>query len=219
MKVQTISAQAWWIALADEIRPVNGLDVAAVFAAIKERFEFAAIPTAPAQQGGGLDFVNGALRATPEPVIINKISIYTDGLNVEVPTTTERAEIVLQEALNVFFSFGVRRPETSPLHYYLSTIVVDFEHSLDNLIPARLLKKVEASIDVEAKTHFAGLNINADKTTLGRRLGPINPTFFNIHRRVDVPYDQNRYFSQANMGTPEHLDALAEFEQLAGRAK
>jgi hypothetical protein len=219
MKVQTITAQAWWIAIADEVRPVGGLDVTAVFAAIKERFEFAAIPTAPTQQGGGLDFVNGALRATPEPVLINKIGIYTDGVNVEVPTTTERAETALQEVLSVFFSFGLRRPETPPLHYYLSTIVVDLEYSLDNLIPAKLLKKVEVSIGVDAKTHFSGININADKTTLSGRLGPINPTFFNVHRRVDVPYDQNRYFSQAHMETTEHLDILAEFEQLAKRGK
>jgi hypothetical protein len=78
-----------------------------------------------------MDFLNGALRDIPEPIIISKISVYGDGLAIEAPSSTENAEIVLQNTLEVFFSFGVREPVTPPLHYYLSTIVVDFHHSLN----------------------------------------------------------------------------------------
>lgn len=220
MNIQTMSAQAWWIALADEVRPADGLDVAATFSAIKEKFGFAAIPTAAAQPGGGqLEFLNGALRTSTPPIIINKIGVYSDGLNTDVPSNTENAEIVLETTLEIFYSFGLRKPVTPPLHYYLSTIVVDFEHSLDNLIPARLLKKIGEALPVEGSPQFAGININVDKTTLRGRLGPINPSVFNISRRLDVPYAQNRYFSQANMTTHEHVDVLAEFEQLAAKAK
>lgn len=220
MNIQTISAQAWWIALADEIRPVNGLDVAGTFSALQEQFGFAAIPAAAAQPGGGMEFLNGALRAGPSPIIVNKIGVYSDGLNVDVPSNTENAEIILQATLEIFYSFGIRKPVTPPLHYYLSTIVVDFENSLDNLIPARLLKKVGEALPIERRSaQFSGISINVDKTTLPGRLGPINPTIFNIYRRLDVPYAQNRYFSQANMTTNEHLELLGEFEQLAARTK
>jgi hypothetical protein len=215
VRVQTITSQVWWIALGDEIRPEHGLDAMAAFAALKERFEFPTIPTGPTQPGGGLDFTSGALRNIPEPVNINKISIFGDGLTIEVPSTTENAETVLQETLQVFFSFGVREPVTPPLHYYLSTIVVDFEHSLNNLLPSSLLRKLENATSVDAAAQFAGVNINADKTTLRGRLGPINPTNFNISRRLDIPYDVNRYFCQANMTTANHLEILAEFETLA----
>jgi hypothetical protein len=218
VRVQTITSQAWWIALADEIRPEGGLDAVATFAALKEKFGFPIIPTGPAQPGGGMDFVNGAMRSGVTSINIGKISVFGDGLSIEVPSTTENAEIVLQETLRVFYSFGVREPATPPLHYYLSTIVVDFEHSLNNLIPGQLLKQVEKAIPVEADAQFAGIYINADKTTLRGRLGPVNPTLFNIHRRLEIPYDVNRYFSQANMRTADHLELLAEFEQLAAKA-
>lgn len=219
MKIQTTAAQAWWIALADEIRPPEGLDVARTFAALKEKFEFPAIPTAPAQQGGGMDFLNGALRRGSETVLITKLAVYGDGLNTDVPSTTDNAELVLQDALDVFFSFGVRKPTTAPLHYYLSTIVADFDVSLDTLFPSSVLEKIEAAISIKGKAQFAGLNINVDKTTLPNRIGGINPSIFNIYRRLDIPYEKNRYFCQANMGTKDHIALLGEFEKLASNPK
>lgn len=218
MRVQTTSAQVWWIALADEIRPTEGLDVGATYAALKEAFGFAAIPAAPAQ-GGGMEFVNGVLRTTDRPIVITKISVFNDGLGIDVPSNTQNAETILQAVLAFFYSVGVREPTTPVLHYYLSTVVADLDHSLDNLIPPSLLKLVEKATQIEGRSQFASISINMDKSTIPGRIGPINPSLFNIARRIDVSYETNRYYSQANVTTAEHLAILEEFERVAGRAK
>ena len=218
MIIQTTAAQAWWIALADEIRPVEGLDTHSAFAAMKGLFEFPVIPTGAVKKDGGIEFDDGILRADGPAIVITKIEIYNDGISVHVPSNTDNAEKVLQKTLELFYSFGVRRPQTAPLHYYVSTIVADFEHSLNSLFPTELLERIGKNLPVEAKAQFSGFDINADQTAMPGRWAGINPTRFVIHRRLpNIPYDVNRYFSQANMTTDQHVELLVEFEKLAAK--
>src|SRR5712671_2445864 len=188
MKLQTTDAQAWWIAIADEIRPRDGLDSTATFAMIKDTFNFSVVPTGPGKQGGGIEFTNGTFKNGKNSIVITKLTVYSDGLSIEVPSNTRNSEIVLQRALNILTSFGIREPITPPVHYFLSQIVADFAISLDNLFPSVLLQKISEAFPVKAKAQFLGLNINADKTTIPGRIGALNPTTFNIARRIDIPY-------------------------------
>jgi hypothetical protein len=218
MRIQTTTAQAWWIALADEIRPAEGFDSATAYTAIKHLFEFPILPTGPVKKDGGMEFDNGILRSGDATIVISKIEIYNDGISVHVPSNTTNAEIVLQKTLELFYSFGVRKPQTPPLHYYVSIIVADFEHSLNSLFPTSLLEKIGKNLPVEAKAQFSGFDINADQTLVPGRWHSINPTRFAIHRRLpNIPYDVNRYFSQANMATEQHMELLGEFEKLAAK--
>ena len=218
MRIQTTEAQAWWIALADEIRPRDGLDVPGAMNAIKEAFKFPVAPTGPVKQGGGFEFTNGSLQDGATSIIILQVVVFNDGLQINVPSNSTNAEKVLQKTLEIFHSFGVRKPTTPPMHYYLSAIVADFEHSLDSLMPSPLLAKISAALPFEGRAQVSGININIDKTTIPGRAGPINPTIFNIFRRIDVPYALNRYFSQANMTTEDHIALLGEVEKLAGKS-
>lgn len=219
MNILTIDAQVWWIAYSDEIRPVEGFDFIAAMNAIKNTFDFPALATGPARPGGGAEFDNGAYRIVKPPIIITKLTVFGDGLNVNVASNTKNAEIILEKTLEIFYSFGIRRPTTPPLHYYLSTIIADFEHSLDNLVSNTLLARIARALPVTAPAHFAGISINMDKTVLPPRLGAINPTLFSIYRREGVPYDQNRYFSQANMATDQHIELLREFAEQVAKSK
>jgi hypothetical protein len=216
MKIQTIDTQLWWIALPDETRPSGGLDVAAFFAAIKDKFAFSRGPILPAKPGAGaVEFAEGALRLGPAPIIISKIDVYNDGINIAVHGSNENADFVLDVMKNIFHSFGLRLPITQPLQYYLSVIVADFDVSLDNLFPASFLEKISKVIPVEANAQFLTLGFNADKSTVPGRIAGVNPTAFSIGRRIEVPYSLNRYFSQANATTADHIGLLEELESLA----
>jgi hypothetical protein len=217
MKVHLIESEVWWIGLLDEIRPTHGLDTGAAFAALQQAFGFPVIPIGPVKQGGGIEFTHGALREGAEPILVTKMVIYSDGVSIQVPTDTGKAEIALQKTLAIFSSFGVREPITPPLHYYRSMLVADFSTSLNHLFPSSLLEKIAGAFSFEAKAEFSRIDFNADKTTLSYRARSINPTNFSIERRTDVPYDQNRYFSQANMTTEKHIEFLEQFERLAAK--
>jgi hypothetical protein len=217
MIVQTTDAQAWWISIQDEIRPVRGLDTTAALAEVKAAFNFPAGPLF--KEGSGTEFTNGLFRDARTSIVITKIALYSDGISTHVPSDTRNSEIVLQAALKIFQSFGVREPVTPPLHYYLSTIVADFETSLDAIFPISLLKKIGAAYPVEGDAQFSSVAINIDKTKIAGRVGPLNPTTFTISRRLDIPYEQNRYFSQANATTEKHLELLEEVERWARKSK
>jgi hypothetical protein len=203
----------WWIALADEIRPREGVPWQQMFAAIQKVFNFAEVPTKLPLPGQGYEFGEGSLKDGEALIAVNKLSIFNDGLNIQVPTDTGKAEQILQAAIEIFFSLGLREPVTPPLHYYLSNIVVDFEKSLDGFIHSPILKIIAAAMPAEGNAHFCSLRVNFDPSTLPPRLGPINPTNFLIERRMGVPYDQNRYFCQANTTTEKHILLLQQIEK------
>jgi hypothetical protein len=185
---------------------------------MQKLFEFPVLPTAPVKKDGGIEFDNGVLRSSGTAIVITKIEIYNDGVSVHVPSNTKNADIVMQRTLELFYSFGVRKPQTLPMYYFVSTVVVDFEHSLNSMFPTALLEKIGKHLPIEARAQFAGFDLNADKTLVPGRWAGINPTRFVIHRRLpDLAYDTNRYFCQANMTTEQHLELLGEFEKFAAK--
>src|ERR1700730_16743274 len=213
MKVQATEAQAWWIALADEIRAREGLSWHVWFEALQKSFQFAQVPAALPQPGAAFEFKEGILKSDAGSIVISNLQVYNDGLSVLVPSTTQNADMALQAIMGVFLSIGMREPITPPLHYYVSSIVADFERSLDDLIPQPLLKSIGKAMSIEGDAHFLAFYSNFDASNIRGRLGPINPTNFRTERRTGVPYDQNRYFCLANTTTEKHIELLEEIER------
>jgi len=125
--------------LPDEIRPIRGIDGPKLTSGIQSIFNFPAPPSE--MKGGGVEFLNGRLLSDVREILIAKIALFNDGINIHVPTETEDAEVVLQHTLSFLFELGIRRPTTPPLHFFQSTIIADFECSLESIIPRALLKK------------------------------------------------------------------------------
>lgn len=218
MKIQSTEAQVWWIALADEIRPVRGIDGAKLAAALQSTFSF---PSPPSEmKAGGAEFLNGQLADGDHNILITKLAVFNDGAHVQVPTNTDDAEIVLHKALTVAFDLGVRRPTSVPVQFPQSTLIVDFECSLDSILPSALLKKISKAMPIAGESHFLNIatNFDAEKIADGRWRG-ISPTLFRVDRRASVPYDLNRYFCVANMKSSDHIEILNDFEKLASMSR
>jgi hypothetical protein len=214
MKIQNTEAHAWWIAIADEIRPVRGIDGPKLAAGLQSLLNFASPPSD--MKGGGVEFLNGRLVDGGHDLLITKLGLFADGINIQVPTTTDDAEIILQKVLTFVFDFGVRRPSSGPLHFYQSTIIADFECSFESILPSALLRKISAAMPIAGEANLLNIATNFDpaKITDGRWRG-INPTVFRIDRRASAPYDLNRYFCLANMKSSDHIEILKEFEKFA----
>jgi hypothetical protein len=218
MKIQATEAQAWWIALADEIRPVGGIDGSKLATSLQSIFSF---PPPPNEvKGGGAEFLNGRLADGDRDILITKLAVFNDGLNIQVSTNTDDAETVLQRALALAFDLGVRRPTSGALHFYQSTVIADFECALENILPNALLNKISEAMPIAGESHLLNIatNFDAAKISDGRWRG-INPTLFRIDRRVSVPYDINRYFCLANMKSSDHVEILNDFEKFAAKAQ
>lgn len=218
MKIQTTEAQVWWIAQPDEIRPVRGIDGPKMASGLQSIFRFPSTPTEV--QNGGAEFLNGRLNHKDQDILITKLAVFADGINIHVPTTTEDAEVVLQRALSFFFDLGVRRPTSEPVHFYQSIIVADFESSLENIIPKNLLQRISKAMPTDGASQLLTFATNFDASLMSNpRWRTVNPTLFRIERRAAASYDLNRYFSLANMKSVEHIEVLTEFENFASTAR
>ncbi|MGQ0687064.1 hypothetical protein [Bradyrhizobium sp.] len=217
MKIQTTEAQVWWIALPDEIRPARGIDGPRLFAGIQSTFNFA---TPPQIKEGTAEFQNGRLASDGQDILITRLSVFNDGLNIQVPTTTDDAEKILRAALSFFFEMGVRRPTTEVLEFFQSQIIADFECALENILPKSLLKKISAAMPIDGQSCLLNIATNFDATVIADpRWRGVNPSIFRIDRRASMPYALNRYFCLANMTSSEHIDILSEFERFALSAR
>jgi hypothetical protein len=216
MKIQLTEGQVWWIALPDEIRPERGVDGPLINTGLQSIFGFSAPPVAV--KDGGAEFLNGKLSDGDDQILISKLTVFNDGMNVQVPTNTENAEKVLQRALQFFFEVGVRHPSTPPLHFYSSTIVADFDGPLENIFPPSLLNKISKAMPFKGHSDLFSISTNFDASKIadGRWRG-INPSLFKIERRINVPYDVNRYFSVANMKSADHIETLSDFERFTSK--
>lgn len=217
MKIQSTEGHAWWIALADEIRPVRGIDSREIASGLQSIFQF---QSPPAEKGGGIEFLNGRFTEGGRTTLITKIAVFNDGINVQVPTDTDEAEIALQAALSFVFSIGVRPPVSGPLHFYQSIVIADFEVPLENILPASLLRKLSKAMPIEGDSQLLNIVTNFDATIIpDARWRGINPSLFRIDRRVSMPYALNRYFCSANMKTSQHVEILTDFEKFASASR
>lgn len=210
MKILTVDSEFWWIPLADEIRPERGINVRNMIDSVLQKFRFPNHPTAtPAPNEGGLVFERGSFG----DINIARMTVYSDGISVAVPSPTSDAETVIKEAIDFFYSLGVRPPTTAPIYYPVSRIVVDFDASIDELLrPIGIFEEIEKRLVVPTTPHLLNFLINADASLMPKRIGGINPSAFRIERRNDIPYEANRYFCMANMATVDHLDVLKHVE-------
>jgi hypothetical protein len=213
MKIQSTEAQAWWIALPDEIRPIRGIDGPKLAAGLQSIFNF---PLPPNEAKGGAEFLNGRWAEGDREILIAKLVLFNDGLNIQVPTNTDDAEIILQKALAFLFDFGVRRPTSGAIHFYQSTVIADFEWPLESILPSALLRKISQAMPIAGESQLLNIatNFDAAKIADGRWRG-INPTVFRVDRRASVPYDLNRYFCLSNMKSSDHIEVLNDFEKFA----
>ncbi|HMM92632.1 hypothetical protein [Bradyrhizobium sp.] len=219
MRIQSTEGQVWWIALPDEIRPVRGIDGSQISSGLQSIFNFSSPPN---EIKGGVEFYNGRLANGDHDILITKLAIFNDGINIQVPTDTEDAEKILQRTLIFAFEMGVRRPISEVLHFYQSVIVADFETSLESILPSALLKKISKALPIDGESHFLNIGTNFDTTAIhDARWRGVNPTLFRIDRRASMPlpYDLNRYFCLANMKTPDHIEVLSDFEKFASTVR
>lgn len=218
MRVQTIQSQVWWIALYDEIRPIKVLSPTAFLEEIQNAFSFRSIPT-EFKIGQGLEYQNGVFHGPDGPVVIDKLATYNDGINIALSSDTDDADRVLEKTLEIAFSIGLRQPITAPAHSYVSSIVVDFDCSIDNFFPPAFYEELAEMAPKNGPTHALSFGFQFDPLQIERRpLAPGNPGF-RIERRESFPYDANRYFSTANMPTGKHLKLLEHFEAAARKAR
>jgi hypothetical protein len=218
MKPLLFDAEIWWLVRADEIRPPAGLPLVEAINRFQDHFRFMKVPSGPVAQGG-YEFFEGRAEVGSLTVAVKKLAFFSDGITVQVSGTTDAAQDVFNQAWSLLTEMGTRKPVTAPFQFHTSSIVVDMDRDIDQLVHLNreISDLITRSVDHFATSRVAMLQFMADATKLPGKIGTLNPTSFKIERRFEVEFELNRYFSMANATTDNHLAILKGLERLLQR--
>jgi hypothetical protein len=206
------SGRTTWLFPVEEILPLGGADGPNIVAAIAGRYRFTHPPANPTREDiekNGLKFLGGQMTRDGGIANIIEFTVFNDGL-VSVSTSTERAEAFLQDIYEFLVSeYAFRKISSNVKKVNLSTVVIDFESSLNGLIRdyktdliARHLNSIDGS-DYPVELARMDFVLNKDP-----EFRPPNVPRFTIEKRANTAFSQHRYYSSAPIQTAKHLEIL-----------
>lgn len=207
----------------EEILPLRGVHPPDLCNEIAQRYSFVYPPdfSQPITtfQEKGMEFAMGKFHFNGEDHNIERLAILAVGLIVSASSTD-----VAQEFLKDLLIWGAETHEfrVSPDMFnrtlYLSQIIVEFDESIDNLIRnfEAFTKSYEEMFNLTYKSnmsmHCHSVTVNFDRTTVGGDVSKVGA--FAIERRVDEPYELNKFFCQAPLRTEDHIRLIEKIEHL-----
>jgi hypothetical protein len=218
VKVLSI-ALARSIALFDvgELNPAGKASVHNLIPMIADRFAFKFVPTKPEdfQDKDGLEFKAGYF----DGQLIANMTLYNDGIKVDLHSSTEEAQILLRGTLEwLGREAGLNFSEKMLSRWaFLSQITYHSDVDIDVVNPALRSVGEEVSHLVNERTRLAThfrinqIFLNFDRTYHDAPLAP-----FSIERRAKTPYEEGKYFSAAPLQTQDHIRILEQFERALG---
>jgi hypothetical protein len=181
---------------------------------LQQKYSFAKLPTITELTSGSFAFAIGKFR----DVQINELQVYPDGVIVSTRADTE----ILEGFLSDLFSWAEREFGLTPIatakpeKFIESAIVVKSETDLSralspsNDVAAIVNRAIQEKV-TRAHYQIAGFTLDSDPAAfLGRR----KPMRFGIERRLNVPFNENVFYSYAPLHTQHHLKVLSELEAL-----
>lgn len=163
----------------------------------------------------GITFFKGEF----EGFLIERLSLFTNGILCELPATTDAGDAFLDKLLtwgNLEFNAFPNYSGSNP-HFYESAIEI---HADINL--AQSFKKyssIETGISTALQKYGQrsaefkpfGFRLHCDTTKLGEN--DLFPSAFTFEHRANHPFSSNLFYSSAPLRTDDHLSALQALER------
>jgi hypothetical protein len=198
----------------DEIEPSEGVYLPALLNTIIARYEFVSVP--PDLRGDltkGIKLRIGHIGIGGRDIAVQEMNLYNDGVLITAKTTTD-ADLVTDDFLEWIRRTFKLVSEMRKPRSYVSTVVVEFDISLDSAIRSfeRISKifsdALTGAYHVPAAIQLSRLGFAADPETVPHLFN----TQFAIERRTRVSYESNRYHCTAPLRTELHLECLQGLE-------
>jgi hypothetical protein len=153
---------------------------------------------------------------------INEFSIYNDGIIVSSDCNSSILDEFIDDLFNwVREEFGLLPTlEAVNEKTYESNIVVKADTDIiqvaaPSAAAAAAIKKAYSSNRYpDADLEYSGFVCTVNEATFP---GVKKPTKFIVDRRLNMPIEQNFFYSQAPLSTDDHFELLRTFERLAAR--
>lgn len=185
-----------------------------ILTALVERCNFQKFPKEynELDEQKGVDFLEGKWGE----VTVDKLTIYRDGILIDTRSSTTDSERIFNEVLVWAASeFGVvYRPEMIKRKAYVSGLTfysqIPLLAALNPALAAlsdRISKAVSEIFHVDFQYEPTVITTHYDVS-----LKQIPVAAFTIQRRLQIPFSENKYFSEAPLPTDLHWELLQDFE-------
>ena len=140
------------------------------------------------------------------------LAIHNDGLVADTRSSTEDSDLFLEDVLTFLSdNFDMAPYSELPINkMYLSEIYFTLNQTPEffSKLTNSFIKKSSNYInhDKVGNFEFMGIHLATDPE-LSR-----NPLFIRVEREVNVPFDENRFFSIGPIKTSEHIELLEGLE-------
>lgn len=196
-----------------ELNPKGKAYYPDIVAALVKKFNFQIYPTKPEDfdESKGVRFAEGKFADGT----IDQVQIFTHGMMVDTRLSTEASEKLLYSTLDWMKSeLGLHFEERMIKRKgYGSQLTFESEMHLSKLNPvvgniAEVIStKLSNAMGQEVKYEPTALLFNLDQS-----VSKLVPGAFSIERRAEVPFSDRKYFSNAPLGTHDHIEILKAFE-------
>ncbi len=197
-----------------DFRPTSGLPLQEFVGEAVKQYDFKKFPQTIEEFDlqKGIEFLGGRLGKTA----ITKLVIWPNLLVIEGPCNTTECRRMLGETLHWATSkFDlVYKPEMITRYAYISNLSIESNAPLLTQDPllTRIAERVSRSLTEIWKepVKYETFEFKIGHDPLARKWG-IAP--FQITRRAEHRFTENRYFSEAPLPTDEHIALLEEYEK------
>lgn len=203
-----------------EIGSRKGLYLPDVGVKVQARYSFVHMPQVPeiGKGDGNFRFEQGQLpQDSAQDAKVSLFEIYPQGI-VATANDTEEAEAFIEDFMSWGgHEFGLRAPDVKPMKLYASTLVVEFDDDVDQMLTkwsavgGLLTGLMKRKYGVTEPVHLQRVTFRHDPEKISPRLGNLLVEF-NLERRVYVPFERNRFHSTAPLSTNEHVQMLERIE-------
>jgi hypothetical protein len=162
----------------------------------------------------GAVFRHGKLAVSGITIIIDRFTLFNDGVVADTASSTEDCDRFLTNIIE-WAKTAIPKAEARDPRYYLSQLEIHLNVPLEQYAPAfrpigENITNLLGRYGISAPRYeVSALNLHFDQ------LGKTNPQpgAFFIDRRLNVPFAENVWFSQAPLKTGDHITLLQGLER------
>jgi hypothetical protein len=196
-----------------ELNPKGKAYYPDIVAAIVSKFNFQVYPSKPEDfdETKGVRFADGRFAEGT----VDQMQIFTHGLVVDTRLSTDVSEKLLYDTLvwarsELGLHFDERMIKRKG---YGSQLTFESEMKMSKLNPAvgtvaeAISSKLSTAMGQAVTYEPTALLFNLDQSAT-----KLAPGVFSIERRAEIPFSDKKYFSNAPLGTQDHIELLKTFE-------
>ena len=197
-----------------DLNPVGKVFFPDLIPALVERYKFQSFPTKfdELDEQKGVEFLEGKW----DGVTVDRLTIYRNGIMMDTRSSTADSEKLLEDVLlwaakefQVAYRPGMikRKAYVSQLTFHSDVPILGGLNSALSRLSVRVGRATNEITGDDLVFEPFTVTLHHDRISLRQPVAA-----FTIQRRLETPFSENKYFSEAPLPTDLHLTLLQEFE-------